>query len=89
MFYLLMPDLETRQAFIMYMKERGIASVFHYLPLHRSEFAQRIADREYHCPMTESISDRLVRLPLYNDMADVDLQYVVEAASAFSAVVHA
>jgi dTDP-4-amino-4,6-dideoxygalactose transaminase len=40
MFYLLMPSLDLRQKFIMYLRERGIYSVFHYLPLHLSDMGR-------------------------------------------------
>lgn len=63
MFYLLMPSLETRTNFIKYLKKNKIAAVFHYLPLHQSDMGQKIGGKKYNCPVTEDISDRLVRLP--------------------------
>ncbi len=86
MFYLLMPDLETRQAFIAHLKAHDVISVFHYLPLHRSEYAERWSHMGYDCPVTESVSDRLVRLPFYNSLSDQEQARVVETAQAFAAV---
>jgi dTDP-4-amino-4,6-dideoxygalactose transaminase len=63
MFYLLLPDLDTRQRFIMYLRERGIYSVFHYLPLHLSDMGQKYGGKPGDCPVTEAVSDHLVRLP--------------------------
>lgn len=68
-FYLLMPSLEMRQAFIEHLKSYGILSVFHYLPLHLSTMGRSFGGRAGDCPITEDISDRLVRLPLYNDLS--------------------
>ena len=83
MYYLLMPTLEVRQAFIASLREKGIYSVFHYLPLHLSEMGQSYGGRPGDCPVTESVSDRLVRLPFYNTLNEADQYRVVEAIQAF------
>ncbi len=83
MFYLLLPDLENRQAFIAHMKTRNIQSVFHYLPLHLSDMGRRFGGRVGDCPVTEAVSDRLVRLPFFHDLTDADQQRVIEATLAF------
>jgi dTDP-4-amino-4,6-dideoxygalactose transaminase len=79
LFYLLMPSLDDRQRLIAGLKERGILSVFHYLPLHISPMGERFGGRPGDCPVTESISDRLVRLPFYNDLTEADQERVVAA----------
>ena len=68
MFYLLMPTLEKRTALIQHLKERDFVSVFHYLPLHLSMMGKKFGGREGDCPVTENVSDRLLRLPFYNDL---------------------
>jgi dTDP-4-amino-4,6-dideoxygalactose transaminase len=78
MFYLLMPSLAQRQALIEQLKERGIFSTFHYLPLHLSAMGQQFGGKIGDCPVTEDISDRLVRLPFYNGMREEEQAYVVE-----------
>ena len=83
MFYLLLPSLEVRQALIAHLKERGILSVFHYLPLHLSDMGQHFGGKEGDCPVTEDVSDRLLRLPFYNDLNEADQAYVVEAIREF------
>jgi dTDP-4-amino-4,6-dideoxygalactose transaminase len=84
MFYVLMPTLESRQALIEHLKDRGILSVFHYVPLHCSPMGQRFGGRSGDCPVTESISDRLLRLPFYNDLtADVQAE-AIRAIREFS-----
>lgn len=85
MFYLLMPSLESRQAMIAHLNSRGVNAVFHYLPLHLSDMGQRLGGRPGDCPVCESVSDRLLRLPLFAGLDDQALQQVVEAVQAYSA----
>jgi len=68
MFYLLMPSGEMRNALIQHLKIRGIMAVFHYLPLHLSKMGKMFGSRKGDCPVTETNSDRLVRLPFYNNL---------------------
>jgi len=68
MFYLIMPTPEKRTAFIQHLKKNGILAVFHYLPLHLSEMGKKFGGKVGDCSVTENISDRLVRLPFYNDL---------------------
>ncbi|HKW72611.1 MAG TPA: dTDP-4-amino-4,6-dideoxygalactose transaminase [Candidatus Dormibacteraeota bacterium] len=86
MFYLLMPSLDTRQRFIAHLKERDIMAVFHYVPLHLSEMGRRFGGREGGCPVTEDISDRLVRLPFYNQLTASEQRRVIEAVRDFTPV---
>jgi dTDP-4-amino-4,6-dideoxygalactose transaminase len=83
MFYLLMPSLARRQAFMAHLAQRGILAVFHYVPLHLSAMGQALGGRAGDCPVTEEISDRLVRLPFYTSMQEHDLARVVEAVTDF------
>ncbi len=83
MFYLLMPSLEQRQALINHLRNQGISSVFHYLPLHLSQVGRKLGGAEGDCPVTESVSDRLLRLPFYNDLTEVDQAKVVAAIKDF------
>jgi dTDP-4-amino-4,6-dideoxygalactose transaminase len=83
MFYLLMPNLEIRTRFIQWMKSQNVLCVFHYLPLHLSDMGLTFGGKPGDCPVTEDISDRLVRLPLYYDLSDSELTYVIETIHAF------
>lgn len=83
MFYLLMPNLDLRQKFIMYLRERGIYSVFHYLPLHLSDMGRSFGGGIGDCPVTEKISDQLVRLPLHNGLSASDQEQVLDAILGF------
>ncbi len=82
-YYLLLPDLEHRQGMISHLKDNGVNSVFHYLPLHLSEKGREYSGREGDMPVTESVSDRLVRLPLYYDMGEIEMEKVLEAVTSF------
>jgi dTDP-4-amino-4,6-dideoxygalactose transaminase len=84
MYYLLMPSLKQRQALILHLRERGILSVFHYLPLHLSDMGRRFGGKPGDCPVTEDVSDRLLRLPFYNDLTLEDQLTVIEAVQSFS-----
>lgn len=83
MFYLLMPDLETRTRFINHLKSREIMAVFHYLPLNLSDMGRRFGGKEGDCPVTEKISDQLVRLPFYMDLTPQDMEKVTNAVIDF------
>jgi dTDP-4-amino-4,6-dideoxygalactose transaminase len=83
MFYLLMPSLETRQQLISYLKEKGILSVFHYLPLHLSPMGQRWGYHQGDCLVTERVSDQLLRLPFFNDLSGADQQFVIDTIVRF------
>lgn len=79
MFHMLLPTGEQRDALLAHLKSRGIHSVFHYLPLHTSEMGVRFGGREGDCPVTEDVSERLVRLPFYNDLTEADQAFIVSA----------
>lgn len=65
MYYLLLPSLEHRTRFISAMKQAGVGTVFHYIPLHTSPAGQRFSRGNGTLEITANISDRLVRLPLW------------------------
>ena len=83
LFYLVMPSLDARQGLIGHLRSRGIGAVFHYLPLHLSPMGQRFGGRPGDCPVTEEVSDRLVRLPLYNDLPAETQAGVIDDIKAF------
>ena len=77
MFYLKFKDLDTRQAFIKYMKSNGILCAFHYVPLHSAPAGKKFGRFHGEDKYTTSESDRLVRLPLYYNIAANDLDMVI------------
>lgn len=83
LFFLLLPDLEIRQRLVRHLDARGIHAVFHYLPLHLSEMGRRFGGSRGDCPVTEEVSDRLLRLPLYYGLSDDDQTRVLDAVREF------
>ena len=83
MFYVLMPSLESRQALISHLAGFGILAVFHYLPLHLSPMGLRFGGRQGDCPVTEDLSDRLLRLPFFTGMSISEQNQVIDTVRAF------
>ena len=83
MFYLLLPNLDARQGLMAALRAKGILSVFHYLPLHLSEMGRRFGGQPGQCPVTEDVSDRLLRLPFYNRLSESDQDLVIETIRNF------
>jgi len=83
MYYLLLPSLEARTALIAHLKANGILAVFHYLPLHLSDMGMKYGGQPGDCPVTEDVSDRLLRLPFFNGMTEDEQTRVIEALYAF------
>jgi dTDP-4-amino-4,6-dideoxygalactose transaminase len=84
-FYLLLPSLGARQAFIGHMKAHHVLAVSHYVPLHLSALGRRLGGVQS-CPVAEDVADRLVRLPLYYDLAESDQMRVIAAVRSFDAL---
>jgi len=79
MFYMLLPSAECRRALIGHLKAHSILSVFHYTPLHSSEAGKRYSARAAKCPVTEDISERLLRLPFYTDLQESEQDTVINS----------
>jgi dTDP-4-amino-4,6-dideoxygalactose transaminase len=78
LFHVLLPDGENRDRVLAGMRERGVLATFHYVPLHSSPGGLRFAARTTECPVTDSVSRRLIRLPFHNRMSIGDVDRVVE-----------
>ncbi len=79
-YYLVLPNAEVRGAFIERLREQGIATAFHFVPLHSSPAGERFGRIAGSLANTEDISSRLVRLPLFADLGDEEVERVIEAA---------
>jgi len=84
LYYLVLPSLQSRTALMKHLNEKRIGSVFHYLPLHLSPMGRSLGGQTGDCPVTESISDRLLRLPLFSTMTDAEQDIVLAAVQQFS-----
>ena len=78
MYYLLLPTLAARTAFIERLKAKKIYTVFHYIPLHSSPLGRNIGRAVGGMKHTESVSDQLVRLPLWLGLEDLFADVVEE-----------
>jgi len=83
MFYMLLPNLELRQKLIAYLLERGVYSVFHYLPLHLSDMGRSFGGKRGDCPVTERVSDQLIRLPFHNSLTSSQQELVIDLLQQF------
>lgn len=79
MFYVLLPDGETRNRVLAGMNERGIHATFHYIPLHSAPGGRAVAAHDNGCPVTDDISSRLLRLPFFTTLADEDVDRVIDS----------
>ncbi|PMG83494.1 dTDP-4-amino-4,6-dideoxygalactose transaminase [Vibrio breoganii] len=77
MYYLVTKSVEERQELIAFAKERAISLVFHYLPLHTSEYGKSITEFRGEDRNTTLISNTLVRLPIYYNISDEQVRSVI------------
>ena len=77
MFYILLNSEKERNDLMGKLKENGIHAVFHYIPLHTSPMGIKIGYRVGDLPITENLSGRLLRLPMYADLGEKELEYIV------------
>lgn len=83
MFYIKCKDLSTRTKLISFLKERGILSVFHYIPLHSAPAGLHFGRFHGKDRFTTQESERLLRLPLYYGISENDREQVVETINKF------
>ena len=83
MFWIKLKDIEERTAFIRYLSEKGVQSVFHYIPLHSAPAGLKFGRFSGEDVYTTSESSRLTRLPMYYGMTDEDRHTVIQAVLAY------
>ncbi len=77
MFYLVCDNVDDRTKFIQHLKDKGILSVFHYLSLHKSSYYEKYSTRKSELPNSDMFSDCLVRLPLFYELTDEQVEYII------------
>ena len=82
LFYVLLRNRMVRDEVIRRLKPLGVSALFHYLPLHSSPMGYRLGYRRGDLPVTESVSDRLLRLPLYAGITEEEQKYVIASVSS-------
>ena len=83
MFYLLTGSLDIRTKLLDHLKRNGIGAVFHYVPLHGSPVGKRFGYQDEDLPVTQSVSERLIRLPLFVELTDQEVDYVISEVVIF------
>lgn len=83
MFYLKARDLEERTRLIAYLKDAGIQTVFHYVPLHTGEAGQRLGRFSGADRYTTRESERILRLPMYYGLLEDQVSYITERIRDF------
>lgn len=86
MYYMLLPDLEARTRFIAEMKARGVQTVFHYIPLHSAPAGLQTARTHGELRNTDTLSERLVRMPLWIGVEEHLSEIFAAADQALGAV---
>jgi dTDP-4-amino-4,6-dideoxygalactose transaminase len=85
MYYLLLPDLAARDALIAGLAESDVQAVFHYVPLHSAPAGQRLGRASGSLEVTDSTSERLVRLPLWPALPDAEVDRIADAVVRLAA----
>lgn len=83
MFYVVLPTAEVRQALLSHLKRRGIHAVIHYVPLHTSPMGRKLTDNTTTLPVTESVAERLIRLPFFYTITSEQQHRVIDEISEF------
>lgn len=83
LYWMWMPSLEMRTAFISHMRAHGVQAVFHYQALHEAPMGASFGADPASCPVASRATTNLVRLPVFSDMRDHEIEAVLEATSAF------
>lgn len=83
LYFLILPSLEARTSFILKLKEKGIGTAFHYVPLHSAPAGKKYGRLGGSLEVTDNLSDRQVRIPLWNDMTQAQIETVIQEVKNF------
>jgi dTDP-4-amino-4,6-dideoxygalactose transaminase len=84
MYFLLLPSLKDRSAFIEFMKEKGISCLFHYIPLHTSPQGSKSGRSIGNLTFTNDLASRIVRLPLWVELEEFQVEIIDHAITYFN-----
>ena len=83
MYYLKVKDMKVRTRLLAYLRENGICSVFHYVPLHSAPAGKKFGRFSGEDVYTTKESERLMRLPMFYNLDMEDAKRVVDAIASF------
>jgi dTDP-4-amino-4,6-dideoxygalactose transaminase len=78
-FYIILNTAAERDSLLDFLREKGVGAVFHYIPLHSSPYGKRFGYKPEDLPLTEEYSARLLRLPIFPDLADDEVEYIIDS----------
>lgn len=82
MFYIMLPNKRNRDLLINFLLKKRIQAIFHYLPLNLSKVIKKDFKKN-NCPISKNISERILRLPFFNQIKINQLNYIIEEISKF------
>jgi len=85
-FYLIMESTEQRSALMSHLMKSGVTALPHFPPLHLSKMGSRYGARKGDCPVTEEISGRILRIPIYPALTDLEMEHIVKSICSFSRI---
>ena len=88
LYYVLVPDRATRDRLLVELEEREVYAVFHYVPLHSAPAGRRYGRTHGTLEVTDDVSGRLVRLPLWAGMTDQQVEHVIASVAEVLASLH-
>ena len=83
MFYFVCRDIEERSLLIRNLREMGVEAVFHYLSLHLSDYYRSVENNIPTLPYCDKFADRLIRLPMFFELKDEEISYVIQEIRSF------
>ena len=83
LFYVILPDRQTRDGLMQHLNRHKINAVFHYIPLHTAPMGLSFGYSEGDLPITENLSGRLLRLPIFYDITEDEVRHVVATIEEF------
>lgn len=78
MFYIILKKESLRNKLLKWLKQLKIGAVFHYIPLHLSPMGLKLGYNKGDFPLTEDLSNRIVRLPMYYELSDSEIDFVLK-----------
>ena len=77
MFYIILKKESLRNKLLKRLKQLNVSAVFHYIPLHTSPMGVKLGYKTGDFPITEDLSKRIVRLPMYFELSDSEIDYIL------------
>ena len=87
-FYIKVDNLDIRNRLLKYLQSNGVMAVFHYIPLHSSKAGLKYGRFNGEDIYTTQESQRLIRLPIYYGISEIEIDYVIDKIKNFYILFH-